>query len=275
MSLHSLSGKIAVVTGAAGGIGAATAKLLSESGANVVVVDINGDAAIELARSLPTRSIGVKADVSDEDDVKGYMQQAVEHFGRIDLYHLNAGIVGSFAPLAELTAAEFDKVVAINLRGSFLGLREAFIQFVRQDSAGAIVLTASIASLRGSHDLIAYQASKHGVLGLLHGAAMYGGPMNVRVNAVAPGLIPTELFASNASATGGGNDMLQRGTTVPMRRVGTPEEIASVAAFLLSDQASYINGEVISVDGGSSIVNTVRPAGGAGKWDTSTVDKRP
>ncbi|WP_408598459.1 SDR family NAD(P)-dependent oxidoreductase [Pseudomonas sp. PLMAX] len=275
MSLLSLSGKVAVVTGAAGGIGAAMARLLSESGANVVVVDINGDAAIELARTLPTASIGVKADVSNEDDVKGYMQQAVNHFGRVDLYHLNAGIVGSFASLPDLSTEDFDKVIAINLRGPFLGLREAFRQYMKQESGGAIVLTASIASLRGSHDLLPYQTSKHGVMGLLHGAAMYGGPMNIRVNAVAPGLIPTELFASNKSSTGGGNDMVQRGTTVPMRRVGTPDEIARVAAFLLSDQASYINGEVISVDGGSSIVNTVRPAGGAGAWDTSTVDKRP
>ena len=135
-----------------------------------------------------------------------------------------------------------------------------------------MVITASIGSLRGSHDLLAYQSSKHAVLGVMRGAAMYGGPIGVRVNAVAPGLVPTGLFAASGDAVGAGGDMEQRGRTVPMRRTGTPKEVAHVAAFLLGDEAAYVNGEVVSVDGGSAWVNSVRPAGGAGRWDPSDVD---
>jgi NAD(P)-dependent dehydrogenase (short-subunit alcohol dehydrogenase family) len=268
-----LSGRTAVVTGAATGIGEASARLLAERGANVVVVDQNGDGATEVAKSLPGPAIAVRADIAVEGDVQGYMTAAVDAFGQVDMHHLNAGIVGAFDALPDMKIEDFDRVVAVNLRGTFLGVREAFRQYRRDRSGGAVVVTASIASLRGSHDLLAYQSSKHGVLGLVRGAAMYGGPMGVRVNAVAPGLVPTALFASSGNATGAGGDMEQRGRTVPMRRTGTPSEVAHVAAFLLSDEAGYVNGEVVSVDGGSAWVNSVRPAGGAGRWDPTDIDE--
>lgn len=104
---------------------------------------------------------------------------------------------------------------------------------------------------------------------------MYGGPLGIRVNAVAPGLVPTGLFAAHGDAMGGGDDMLQRGSTVPLRRTGTPQEVASTVAFLLSEDAGYIHGEVVSVDGGAAVVNTVRPSGGAGRWDVASIDERP
>lgn len=267
-------GKVAVVTGAASGIGAAAARRLSDAGASVVVVDVDADGAREVAAGLPGRALAVPGDVSREEDVDRYVRRAVEEFGRLDLHHLNAGITGPFTELPELSVEDFDHVVGVNLRGPFLGVRAAFRQYAAQKSAGAIVITASIASLRASHDLLAYQATKHGVLGVLRGAAMYGGPLGVRVNAVAPGLVPTGLFAANRTASGGGNDMTRRGTTVPLRRTGSPDEIAAVVAFLLSDDAAYVHGEVISVDGGSAIVSTVRPSGGAGAWDTTEVDRR-
>ncbi|HEX3786368.1 MAG TPA: SDR family NAD(P)-dependent oxidoreductase [Pseudonocardiaceae bacterium] len=271
MTGYGLDGKVAVVTGAGGGIGAASARRLADEGAKVVVVDIDGAAAEAMARSLPD-AIAVRADIADEDDVARYVAAAVDRFGRIDLHHLNAGIFGTFDRLTEISMADFDRVIAVNLRGTFLGLRAAFRRYAEQDSGGAIVLTASIASLRGSADLLPYQTSKHGVLGLLHGAAMYGAARGVRVNAVAPGLVPTQLFASGGAAAGGGSDMAQRGTTTPMRRVGSPEEIAGVAAFLLSADAGYVTGEVVSADGGASMVNTVRPSGGAGAWTPDAVD---
>jgi NAD(P)-dependent dehydrogenase (short-subunit alcohol dehydrogenase family) len=269
-----LAGKVAVVTGAAGGIGAASARRLSHEGARVVVVDIDGDGAQKVAAELPGPAVAVTGDVSREEDVENYVRAALDTFGRLDLHHLNAGITGPFEDLADLSVADFDRVLGVNVRGPFLGVRAAFRRYRAQGTGGAIVITASIASLRGSHDLLAYQTSKHGVLGLMRGAAMYGGPIGVRVNAVAPGLVPTGLFAAAKDASGGGDDMIRRGTTVPLRRTGTPEEVASVVAFLLSDDAAYVHGEVISVDGGSAIVSSVRPSGGAGAWDTTAVDER-
>jgi NAD(P)-dependent dehydrogenase (short-subunit alcohol dehydrogenase family) len=267
--LHGLDGKVALVTGAAGGIGAATARRLSAEGVRVVLADMDEAGVRALAESLPAPSAWIRADVRAESDVAASVDLAVRRFGRVDFHHLNAGIAGSLAALPDLTAEEFDQVIAVNVRGVFLGLRAAFRRFAAQGGPGAVVITASIGSLRGSADLLPYQTSKHAVLGLLHGAAMYGGPLGIRVNAVAPGIVPTDLFAARP---GGREDMVKRAGTTPLRRAGTGEEIASVVAFLLSDDAGYITGEVVSADGGAAIVSTVRPSGGAGTWDTGRHD---
>ncbi len=265
-------GKVAVVTGAGGGLGRASAMRLSEEGAAVVVVDIKGSAARAVSETLPGPSHAVEADISDETAVDHYMAEAVARFGRADLYHLNAGIFGSFAALPDMPVADFDRVIAVNVRGQFLGLRAAFRQFRTQHTGGAIVVTGSIAGLTGSPDLLPYTTSKHAVHGLVHGSAVYGGPLGIRVNAVAPGIVPTDLFVGAENATGGKNDMEKRASTTPLRRAGSPEEIAAVVAFLLSEDAAYMAGQIVSADGGATIVNTVRPGGGAGAWDTSTVD---
>ena len=269
-----LAGKVAIVTGGAGGLGSAAARRLSEEGCRVVVVDRDGDGARQVADGLPGESAWVRADVASEADVEGYVDVAVTRFGRVDLHHINAGIPGSPGGFPDLDIAEFDQVMAVNVRGVFLGLRAAFRRYRDQRNAGAVALTASIASLRGSADLIAYQTSKHAVLGLLRGAAMYGAPLGIRVNAVAPGIVPTNLFPSGGSAPGGRDDMRQRATTTLLRRAGTPAEIASVVAFLLSEESAYMTGEVVSVDGGAAIMSTVRPSGGAGAWDFESLDRR-
>jgi NAD(P)-dependent dehydrogenase (short-subunit alcohol dehydrogenase family) len=281
------AGQVAVVTGAGNGIGRGSAERLAAEGARVVVVDIDRDAAQSVAAALPGGAIAVTADVSDEAQVDAYIEAAVGAFGRIDFHHLNAGIFGTFAKLPDLPADEFDRVLAVNVRGQFLGLRAAFRQYRAQATdgssgaggsggedggGGAIVVTASIASLTGSADLLAYQTSKHASLGLMRGAAMYGGPLGIRVNAVAPGIVPTDLFAAAATTAGGKNDMVRRASTTPLRRAGTPADIGAVVAFLLSQDAAYMTGQVVSVDGGATFMNTVRPSGGAGAWDTAAID---
>ena len=270
--LAGLEGKIAVVTGGAAGLGRGSARRLAAEGARVLVVDVDADGAKATAEELPTDSAWIAADVASEEDTERYMAEAVDRFGRIDLYHLNAGIPGSFAGIPDLATEDFDRVLAINVRGMFLGLRAALRRYREQRSVGNVVLTASIASLRGSADLFPYQVSKHAVIGILHGAAAYAGPLGIRVNAVAPGIVPTGLFAAAGSTPGGGDDMVRRASTTPLRRAGTPEDIAGVVAFLLSDDSAYVTGEVVSADGGAAMVNTVRPSGGAGAWDFRAVD---
>ena len=266
-------GRVALVTGAAGGLGRASAERLSAEGASLVLIDLDGSKAEAVAAGLPGESLVLEADISDEASVDTALASAVARFGRIDHHHLNAGIFGSFIALPDLSVEEFERVMAVNVRGSFLGVRAAFRQFSAQGTPGSIVVTASIASLTGAADLLPYHTSKHAVVGLVHGSAVYGGPLGIRVNGVAPGIVPTDLFAAAATTSGGKNDMEQRASTTPLRRAGSPAEIAGVSAFLLSDDASYVTGQIVSADGGATIVNTVRPSGGAGAWDTRAVDE--
>lgn len=269
-------GLVALVTGAAGGLGAASALRLAEEGARIVAVD-RDERIVEAAAQLPGEAIGVVADIADEASVDASMAAGIEAFGRIDRFHLNAGIFGSFASIPDLGVDDFEQVMRVNVTGQFLGLRAAFRHYRDQAAAGtfaggAIAVTASIAGHRGSADLLPYQTSKHAVVGLVHGAAVYGGPLGIRVNGVAPGIVPTQLFAAAATQKGGGDDMVQRASTTPLRRAGAAAEIAGAVAFLLSDDSSYTTGEIVAADGGASIVNTVRPAGGAGAWDASGLD---
>jgi len=261
LSTTGIEGKVALVTGGASGIGAATARHLSAAGAKVTVADRDLTGAEALAESRPGEALAVGGDVSSEADVEAMVTSAVDRFGRLDLHHLNAGVPGPLDPFEDLSVEDFDEVIAVDLRSVFLGLREAFRQYSRQQSGGAIVVTASIGSLRGSSDLIPYHTAKHGVLGLMRCAAVHGAERDIRVNAIAPGIVLTGLFAGTKGSEGGASDWEKRARIAPQRRPGTAEEVADLVAFLLGEQAGFLTGEVISIDGGATAMNPARPSG--------------
>jgi len=257
--MSEMTGKVAVVTGGASGIGRAVVQKLHDEGAAVVLVDTDADAARAAAEELGSNVLAVVADVSEQAGVEEYTRAARERFGRIDLYHLNAGIAGTPAFLPDASVEEFDRVLAVNVRGTFLGLRSAFREYAAQQSHGSIVITASICSFGGGADLVAYHTSKHALVGLVRSAAVYGGPLGIRVNAVAPGIVPTNLLGTPSVSSGGDAGTTARSRLAPLRRAGTPAEIANVVAFLLADESAFVTGSVYSVDGGAVAVNPVRP----------------
>jgi NAD(P)-dependent dehydrogenase (short-subunit alcohol dehydrogenase family) len=260
MAFAGLAGKVAVVTGAGSGIGAGVVQRLAGEGARVVIVDRDAGRAETVADGLGSGALAVAADLSQEDGVAAYMDAAVERFGQIDLYHLNAGIAGTPVPIPEIEAHEFDEVMAVNVRGVFLGLRDAFRQFERQGSGGAIVMTSSLAGVLGAADIVPYHVSKHAVLGLARCGAIHGATRGVRVNAIAPGIIPTNLISQPGGAPVSSDAAHERArVTTPLERAGTVDEVAALVAFLLSDEAAYMTGGFYPVDGGAGAANPFRP----------------
>jgi 3alpha(or 20beta)-hydroxysteroid dehydrogenase len=244
------SGKVAVVTGAAAGFGRAVATTLAAGGARLVLVDRAAEALAETAAAVDG-AMPVIADVSREADVDGYVQAAMRQHGRIDLFFNNAGIEGRMAPMTELAVEDFDRVLAVNTRGVFLGLR-AVLRVMKPQGSGAIVNTASMAGIRGAATFAPYVASKHAVIGLTRCAALEGAPFGIRVNGVAPGHIDTrmarDLTAQIDPADPEG--AYQRiAAQVPLGRYGTAQEVANLVAWLLSDEASYLSGATHLIDG--------------------------
>ncbi len=248
-----LENKVAIVTGGSGGIGSATAKKLLEAGAKVLLVDLNQamvDAAVKRLESPSV--VGFAADVSKHDHAAAYAKAAVEAFGGVDILFANAGIEGVVKPLVDYPIAEFDRVLAVNVRGPFLGIQAA-APLMAKRGGGSIIVTSSVAGLVGSSGLGAYVASKHAVLGLVKAAAIELAPLGVRVNAIAPGPIDNRMMRSIEELASPGNaEKVKAGFTaqVPMGRYGKNEEIAEMALFLASPRSSYSTGGVFLADGG-------------------------
>jgi NAD(P)-dependent dehydrogenase (short-subunit alcohol dehydrogenase family) len=249
-----LDGKVAVVTGAAGVIGAATIRLLAERGARIVAVDRNAQELQAVIRELPAsaQALAITADVTREDEVAGYVRAAVESFGTIDVFYNNAGIEGDITPITKYPLESFRRVLDVNVVGVFLGLKHVLPVMLRQNS-GSIINTASIAGLIGSSDIAAYSASKHAVIGLTKSAAQECATTNVRVNCVCPGMIDSRMLSAIVEGRNPGNEPVPHERVVeriPARRLGLASEVASIVAFLASDEASYVSGSAYTVDGG-------------------------
>jgi NAD(P)-dependent dehydrogenase (short-subunit alcohol dehydrogenase family) len=258
--MNGISGKVAVVTGAASGMGRATAERLSAEGASVVAVDWNGDAVQAVVKELPGPAVAVDADVSRQADIERYMQAALDTFGRVELVHLNAGISGTFKGFRDTTNEEFDRVIDVNLRSVFFGLRAALRQMAEQGGGGAIVTTSSLAGIYGGSVAIPYITAKHGVVGLTKAAALEGASFGVRANSIAPSIIVTGLMRNFQDAVGDSEEVMDAfRSMVPLRRFGEPAEVAGLVTYLLSDDASYVSGQTITIDGGTSADNPGSP----------------
>ena len=243
-----LTGKVAMVTGAGGGIGAATARRLSVEGARVCVIDLTKDGVaetVEKIRGAGGEALGLTGDVSRKAEVSGLVERILREFGRLDILINNAGI-NRDAMAAKMSEEEWDAVLDVNLKGSFL-CAQAALAPMREQKDGRIVNTASIAAL-GNIGQANYSASKGGVISLTRTLALEGARYGIRVNCVSPGGTETRMTAGIPP------EILERlMKQVPMQRLAKPEEIAAVHAFLVSDDASFITGQVIYVDGGTSI----------------------
>ena len=249
----SFENRVALVTGAASGMGLATAKAFAEAGAAVVLANFREEAAKAEAERLIAaghKAIAIRCDVSDEAQVAAMVNRTVADFGRLDAAFNNAGVMARIAPTADSTYEEWERVIGINLRGVWSCMKYELRQMERQGS-GAIVNNASVGALTGNPGIGSYIASKHGVIGLTRTAALEYVKNGIRVNAVNPGLIDTQIARDVVS----GNEQAygEIAKSVPIGRAGRPEEIASAVLWLCSPEASYVVGQALTVDGGMTI----------------------
>jgi len=248
----SFANKVALVTGAASGLGLATARAYAESGAAVVLADWNEKEVQAAAREIADqghKTLAIRCDVSDDAQVEAMVKQTVATFGHLDAAYNNAGVQNVLAETADSTREDYDRVMGINLRGVWSCMKFE-LQQMRKQGSGAIVNCSSLGGLLGGARRGIYHAAKHGVIGFTKSAALEYATRGIRVNAVCPGMIQTPM-SEQMIAAGQGEELEQMMKTyVPMARLGRPEEIADAVLWLCSSAASYVTGQSISVDGG-------------------------
>jgi NAD(P)-dependent dehydrogenase (short-subunit alcohol dehydrogenase family) len=257
--MKSLDNKVIIITGAAMGLGLAAAKELASQGARLALVDYNEKSLLqakdEISKQFPSvKIVTVIADVSKEEEVKNYVEETMKAFGRIDGLYNNAGIEGRQAGMTEYDIAVFKKVIDINLMGVYYAMRYV-IPVMQKQQYGRIVNVASVGGIRGVLNQVPYVASKHAVSGMTKNAALEYGKDGITTNAIAPGAILTPMVAEafrqvNPADPKAAETEYARAN--PTKRLGLPEEVAKVVAFLLSEDASYVSGQTIAIDGGQS-----------------------
>jgi NAD(P)-dependent dehydrogenase (short-subunit alcohol dehydrogenase family) len=253
--LARLTGKVAVITGGASGIGEATVRLFVAEGASVVIADIQDEPGGRLAAELGARAVYAHADVSREDDVRGAIEQAVQRFGRLDCLYNNAGHAGVGGRIEDVPADGFDATLAVLLRGVFLGIKHAAPVMKRQ-GAGSIISTASVAGLQAGYGPHVYSTAKAAVIHLTRTVAVELGEHGVRVNCICPGAIATPIFGRGLGLPPERLEesvRLMKGvleTLQPIKRSGLPDDIAQAALWLASDESTFVNGHALVVDGG-------------------------
>jgi len=247
MPFSDLKGRVAIVTGAAGGIGTATCKKLLAEGCKVAAVDMSRDGLDRMGAELAGEWLPIVADVTREEASESLVKEAAEHFGGVDLFVNNAAIIGQRLPITDMPLAEFDRVYAVNIRGAFLALRAVLRQMQAQARGGAIVNVASVGGLSAQPFSCAYGTSKRALIGLSCTAAQENGAHGIRVNAICPGSVDTPMLAPALSRVENPDEVFK---TLPLGRVADPSEIAAFIAYLLSDEASYQTGGVYPIDGG-------------------------
>src|SRR5260370_16194905 len=255
-----LKGKVAVITGAASGIGRATAIKFAGEGAAVVIADLNvegGEAAVRECKENAGCAVFQKTDVSAEAEIKTLIARAITEFGRLDIIYNNAGIGGAIGPLEQISVEDWDRSQAVLLRGVLLGMKHAAPE-LRKVGGGAIISTASVAGIRGFASLHAYCAAKAGVVNLTRSAALEFAKDKIRVNCICPGGINTPILHRNQpGAKEAMEDWMAKGQ--PLQRAGHPEDIAGMALYLASDDAQWVTGQAMIVDGGLTIGTQFSP----------------
>jgi len=253
--LYTFSEKTAIITGAANGIGKEIANAFHQEGVKVVLVDLHEEALRQAADDLGLKEgeyLLVAADVSKEENVQRYVNRAVETFGGIDIFVNNAGIEGAIAPVADYPTDKLDAVLAVNIRGSFLGMKYV-LKVMEKEESGVIVNMSSIGGLRGMPNTSVYVASKYAIIGMTRSAAIEYAPKNIRINAVCPSPVNTRMMRSIEAGACAENPEGMKDlytSMIPMGRYGETLDIACAVLFLASDQASFITGVSLPVDGG-------------------------